>query len=287
MNELKGIWAAALTPVTESYSVHNEALTAHCNSLLKRGCNGVVLFGITGEGPSFSIEERIATLKTLIKRGIPPEKILMGNGSANLSDTIALAGAVVQSKCADYLVAPPSFFKNVPEEGILSFYQALLSTVPDLRILLYHIPQYSGVSITPYLIEKLYQQFPKQILGLKESEGNPALIDHFLAKHPYLSLLIGNEKFLFDSLLKGASGAISGLANLFPEQLYQIYLAAQRGEKKDPTTLSQTASKLKQYPFIPAAKAILEKEHGPAWHHLIPPLMPLTPQEKESLFAVL
>ena len=57
-----GIWPALLTPLTESLDVDIPKFAAHCRALLDAGCTGVTPFGTTGEGPSFSVAERMAAI---------------------------------------------------------------------------------------------------------------------------------------------------------------------------------------------------------------------------------
>ena len=71
--KLSGIYPAALTPMHENGNCNARALADHCKDLIDRGCSGVVLFGATGEGPSFSVEERKEALKTVIALGIDPQ----------------------------------------------------------------------------------------------------------------------------------------------------------------------------------------------------------------------
>src|SRR6185437_8499539 len=48
-----GLWAACATPVSAAGLINHDALTRHAARLLDQGCDGLVLFGTSGEGPSF------------------------------------------------------------------------------------------------------------------------------------------------------------------------------------------------------------------------------------------
>ena len=60
MHPLAGVYAAAVTPLKADLSADLEAIPSLLAFLSGRGCHGVLLLGTTGEGPSFSQEERIA-----------------------------------------------------------------------------------------------------------------------------------------------------------------------------------------------------------------------------------
>ena len=53
-----GVYAASLTPQHDDLSINHERLVAHGRWLLENGCDGIVLFGTTGEANSFSVAMR-------------------------------------------------------------------------------------------------------------------------------------------------------------------------------------------------------------------------------------
>ncbi len=285
----QGIWAASLTPLLPNFSCNHETLISHCFDLLDKGCCGIVLFGTTGEGPSFSVSERMEALDTLIAKGFPPSKLVLGNGSSSVPDTIALTKRALHHGCAATLISPPGFFKEVQESGVIAFYRTILQGVdnPDVKILLYHIPQYSGVSITMHIIEELRQQFSDNVIGLKESEGNPAFAGQVLNTFPHFQLFAGNEKHLVKAVQNGAAGGILGMANLYPETLHTLYRAAKQGAADMTRSIATLSDIIKQYPFIAAAKAIMEERQGLTWHTLRPPLVSLDPSQREALLSSL
>lgn len=256
----QGIWAASLTPMHEDLSCDNELLAEHCQDLIKRGCKGVVLFGTTGEGPSLTAQEKEEVLSAVIDQELDPEKIIVGTGSANLMETVAVAKASLAHGCTACLISPPSFFKGVTEEGVIQFYREVIQRVdnPNLQILLYHIPQYTSVPLSPRIVKTLIDEYPETIIGFKESEGNPDLIKEIL-KLP-IQVFLGKEGLLPEFRQAGIAGSISGKANLFPELICSLY---------DGTCVENYEilfEKLKQHPFIATCKAHLK------WKHLRPPL---------------
>ncbi len=63
MHKLAGVHAAAVTPLKADFSPDLEALPGLLDFLASRGCHGILLLGTTGEGPSFSTQERIEILR--------------------------------------------------------------------------------------------------------------------------------------------------------------------------------------------------------------------------------
>lgn len=265
----KGIYAAALTPIDANFQCNADALADHCLELLSRGCKGVVLFGTTGEGCSFSIQEKKRVIEHVISKGLNPQKILIANGSACLQDTIELSKFALQHKCLASLIVPPSFFKHLSQEGILAFYREALRPFPQQPVILYHIPQFSGVPLTLNIVKILCREFPN-IIGLKESEGNMAFTKALLENIPTCQVFVGMERQIPEAVSYGASGAICGMANVWPEVICKAY------ETGDASEVEKLSEPLKALPFIPYFKRLLAAQKGAHWQRVVPPLSPLT-----------
>ena len=85
-----GVYAASLTPFNSDYQVNHSMLAAHCHWLISQGCKGICLAGTTGEANSLNVKERKQLLEEVLKAGVDPSRILLGNGCCALSDTIEL-----------------------------------------------------------------------------------------------------------------------------------------------------------------------------------------------------
>ena len=71
----QGIWPALLTPLTADLSIDIPAFARHARHLLDEGCAGVTPFGTTGEGPSFSVAERMAAVKAPSQHALLPSPL--------------------------------------------------------------------------------------------------------------------------------------------------------------------------------------------------------------------
>ena len=85
------VTAAITTPFRpDDLSVDFELRVRHANWLLGNGCDGLVLFGTTGEAASLSLAERIAILERLLKSGIEPRRVLVGTSACAVADVVEL-----------------------------------------------------------------------------------------------------------------------------------------------------------------------------------------------------
>lgn len=283
----KGVYAAALTPMHSNLKCDYQTLYTHCTNLIHKGCQGVALFGTTGEGASFSTHERLEVLNQLISRGLDPRKIIIANGSSSLLETVELANFATKHSCAAMLIAPPCFYKHVSDEGVLAYYREIIWRVahPSLRILLYHIPQLSGVPISFNIVNALVGEFSKIVVGLKESEGNISFTKKLVETFPGFKVYVGKETQIAEAVKMGAAGSICGIANLYPELICNLYHESKTGSGESHNIIEVISEILRGSSFIASAKAIMEKNEGDFWSMIRPPLTPLTSGEKEALYS--
>ena len=169
-----GVFCAALTPLENDGSACAQLLDTHLRFLTDAGCKGIVLLGTTGEANSFTVAERNAILDGVIERGFPAERLIVGTGCCAAGDTAALTRHALDRGVRRVLMLPPFYYKNLAEDGIVESFARVIETVADeqLRIYLYQIPQLSGASFTPSVIEILCEKYPRTIAGIKDSSGD-------------------------------------------------------------------------------------------------------------------
>src|SRR5215210_157838 len=103
-SSLRGVFAAALTPMDEDLVPDHETFVAHCHRLLDAGCHGLGVFGTTGEANSLSVQARLSALEALVEGGVPGNSLLPGTGSCVLEDAARLSRAALEAGSAGVLV---------------------------------------------------------------------------------------------------------------------------------------------------------------------------------------
>ncbi len=194
----------------------------------------------------------------------------------------------MQSGCAACLVLPPFFFKDVSDDGLFAWYARVIEAVGDarLRILLYHIPQVTGVPLSVDLVARLAAAFPGIIAGVKDSSGEWANTSALLERVPQLAILVGHEPHLPRALSAGGAGTICGVANTYPAIVRALFSpsVSQADEERIATFIDIAF----RQPFLPAFKAIVAAQTGePGWHALCPPWIPLDEGQRRTLLAAL
>ncbi len=286
-----GVWAPALTPLTEDLAPDAGRAVAHIRRLLDGGCHGVGLFGTTGEATSFSVAQRMALLEAVLADGIAPQRLMIGTGCCALADSLALTAHAAGLGCKKALMLPPFYYKGMSDEGLFASYATVIDQVgdDDLAIYLYHFPRLSGVPITHGLVERLLSAYPDTVKGVKDSTGDPESCAGFIAAFPGFEVFPGTEMIMLDMLLEGAAGCITASANVNDHAIRGVYEAwrAENAEARDlQDGISALRRVLQQNPMIPTLKTIVSRRLGdPAWARLCPPLSPLSAEQTAALDA--
>ena len=112
-----GCGRAATTPSDAGGAIDHVALVRHAKRVLDAGCDGLVLFGSCGEGPSFSISERLAATEAVLRAGVTPARLALGTGYPAIADTVALTKATLDLGITRVLLLPPYYFAGVLGRG--------------------------------------------------------------------------------------------------------------------------------------------------------------------------
>jgi 4-hydroxy-tetrahydrodipicolinate synthase len=295
---LSGVYAAAVTPLHhESTADQNESILdldsvpALLNFFASRGCHGIVLFGTTGEGPSFSAKEREILMRAVCeyRQQIPGFRLIAGTGTPSLSETIDLTRLAFDLGYDAALVVPPYYFRKATDDGLFRWFSELINkAVPtDKYILGYHFPNVAGIGFSIDLLSRLKDAFPTQFAGIKDSSHDADLArtlgETFGAE---LAVFTGTDSYLQLAMEHKAAGCITAPANVISSELRDVWNAIREG--KDPAkSLVRVKTRrdlLDRYqPFPPTLKALLHRLYEfPRWA-VRPPLVEISQEQEEQL----
>jgi 4-hydroxy-tetrahydrodipicolinate synthase len=276
----RGLYVALATPLGDQGTPHCELLAARAQTLLVQGCDGIALFGTTGEGPAFPVAERIAGLEALLTAAIPPERLVVAANATAPGDALALTRHALAMGVSDILLTPPFFLKSVDDDGLFRFYAEHIARAGSnrLRLLLYHIPSITGIALGAELIDRLANAFPEVVIGVKDSGADWRFTRQLLERFPQLQILCGEETHLPQALAQGGAGTICGMANFVPELLRRLIDRRDPGEGAVLLERLCALSELMERSgsFHRALRALVADRTGePAWLRCLPPMSPL------------
>lgn len=282
--ETFGLSAALVTPFGEELGIDRARMIDQARRVLDHGCASVTLFGTTGEGVSLSESERNSVLQAFGTAGIDPSRLIVAISCTASGTAIDQASAALDAGIRTLLVPPPFYFKGVSEEGVFAWYSALLDRIGHgaQRLLLYHIPQVTAVGLSLALVRRLKQHYGNLILGVKDSAGHWPTTEQFLGEKD-LWVLVGDERHLARAIRLGGKGAISGMANVYPQKLADLVRTGQ-----DMPWLSTLVDAVVKLPVTPAVKALVGLQHGgEGWGRVRAPLEATPPTDIEALKRLL
>ena len=276
-----GASAALLTPFTETGAIDGARLSRHARDLIARGLDGVTLFGTTGEGASIGKAERASGIEALHGAAISPERVTLGLWANAVPDVVSQIHEGLEAEITRFLLAPPGCFPGARDAELFDWHAQVLSASPaTARVVLYSIPQVTGVAVSPELAGRLASAFPGRVHAIKDSSGDWANALRLLQSGD-LPVLIGDERLLHKAVPHGCSGSITGMANLFPERLCQVLVTG-----SEDAALCADVDRLVAGPVIPGLKMLLANLTAQAgWERVRPPLGALAPEARALLLS--
>jgi 4-hydroxy-tetrahydrodipicolinate synthase len=254
--------------------------------LADRGCHGALIFGTTGEGPSFSPKERRRIYKAAIKvRETHPDfRLLAGTGTPSLGETITLTRKAFDLGYDGVVVLPPYYFRTASDDGLFNWFEQVIKKAvsSDGYLLGYHFPGVAGIGFSKELLKRLKDAFPVQFAGIKDSSHDPGFANMLGQTFGEdMAVFTGTDSYFSMALQNQAAGCITAPANLLSPGLRAIYDAFTRDEDSSgiQACITQQRQVLEQYtPFPSTLKGLLAKKYDfPRWP-VRPPLVE-TPDE--------
>jgi 4-hydroxy-tetrahydrodipicolinate synthase len=285
--DLRGVFAPIVTPFRPSDGeVDLPWIAQHVAYLQAHGCTGIIPCGTNGEAASLSVAERIrVTEAAQVVAGDMP--VIVGTGASALPDTIVLTRHAFATGAAAVLVMPPFYFKKPADAGVVAWFQRVFDAAvpPGGRVLLYHIPQITGVPVTDGILQPLLATHGELVYGLKDSAGDPEEGAHLRMAYPKLAYFAGNDHRVGEACADGAAGSITAVANVFPDLVAAVQQAVWAGQDvaAAQAKLSAARSLFETYPLQPATKVALTDLAGLPPTTVRPPQVELTPEARAEL----
>jgi 4-hydroxy-tetrahydrodipicolinate synthase len=220
-----GIIPAVLTPFTADDAVDVPALRDNVGFLLDHGVHGLIVNGTMGEAGSLSTQERALVLSTVIEAVEGRVPVLAGVSAGATAAACAHAAAARAGGAAGVMCLPPLNYRGTPSE-IVAFYAAVAEAA-QLPVMAYNNPEASGVDLTPGLIAAVAAAVPS-VVAVKECSGDARRIAALL-EATSLEILVGGDDWALEGFAAGATGWVSGVANVAPVECVSLLEHVQAG----------------------------------------------------------
>lgn len=230
MCDLHGVFPALVTPFDTKEKINYDELERQINRQIAAGVDGIFVMGTNGEFYALSYNERVSIMDVAINAVRKRVPIMIGAGAVTTAETVNLS-IEAQRRGADAISVITPYFIGTSQSSIKHHYMEVARQV-DIPMMLYTIPQRTGNTIEKETVVELSSC--EVIIGIKDSSGSWESIQEYLT----IAEKTGNTFDVFvgpDSLIKkgfesGCKGCISGIANIIPERIVDIYQALRRDE---------------------------------------------------------
>ncbi len=285
--------AGIFPPITTPFDTRGEVLIDHFRTNCERwagfGLAGLAVLGSNGESPYLSDSEKLLLVREARTRIDAQKTMIVGAGRESTRLCVGFIRKIADLG-ADYaLVGTPCYFKARMTDDSLSAHFLRVADESPIPILLYNVPQFTGVNMSSGLIIGLAKH--DNIAGIKESSANIALQAEIRRCTPdRFKILVGNAPTLLASLIHGACGGIVAIACALPALVVELYQAFICGEWKRAAELqerlSPPAAAVTTMFGIPGLKAAMDLT-GFFGGEARLPLLPLDVKQRATLASIL
>ena len=219
MRMLEGIYPATVTPFGDDGMFSPQLMAKIIRYQLDAGVDGFFLCGGTGEGLLLSREERESLLEFVLSEVSGQVGVIAHVGAYQTAETLALARHASEAGANAIAALPPGWFYRPDHLGLVQYYTAIheASSVP---LLMYNLPQRTGIEVTVELFEEL-MALPR-IIGMKDSTGDIEGLSRFL-KIGTPTIFEGEDTAVLEALKAGAAGGVGATYNMMPDRFVKLY----------------------------------------------------------------
>ncbi len=281
-----GILSAVTTPFDAAGGVDVAALQANVRALLDAGVHGIVGTGTMGEAGSLSTEERRAAIAAIVAAVDGRVPVVAGVSAGTPAQAMGYAADAAAEGVGGLMCLPPLGYRG-DEHEVVAFYAAV-AEAGGLPLMAYNNPEASGVDMPPELIARIGASVDN-VVAVKECSGDARRIPALLNATD-LEVLVGGDDWALEGFCAGATGWVSGVADVAPAECVALYEHCRAGELGAARELYARLLPLARFDMSPKLvqyfKAAMD-EVGLTGGRTRAPRLPLLDDERQELRAAL
>lgn len=227
--EFSGVFSVLPTPFDAQGALDLASLRRVVELFLRAGVDGFTALGVTSEVARMTEAERAQVLETVLEAVAGRVPVVAGTSAEGLRPCIEYSRRAAAAGAAALMVSPPRLPK-LNSEAVLAHYRALAEAV-DREIVVQDYPPISGFTMEAPLLARIAREVPRARVIKLEDPPTPPKIARILALGEGVPLRIFGGLggvFLFEELLAGGAGAMTGFA--YPEALVEIVARYRTGD---------------------------------------------------------
>lgn len=232
--DLAGIIPAVCLPMTADEQIDEGALRQYIRWIASHGIKAVAVNADTGEGPWLYPEERARVIEIWAEELNGRIPIIAGLSAGFTHQAVALAKQAKKAGADGLLVFPISAYlgQPCPFEIPFGYHKALAEEVGMPMVMFQIQPAMGGINYTDEMFGRLLEI--REIVAIKEASFDcHRFIDtvRILRQAPRrITILTGNDDFIFESFVLGADGGLLGFATLAVEEQVRMLNLVKQGD---------------------------------------------------------
>ncbi len=216
---------AMVTPFGPDGSLDLAAAKKLAKQLVDSGCDGLVVFGTTGESPTTTDHEKVALLGAVLDAVGDRARVIAGAGSYDTAHSVHLAKACEAEGAHGLLVVTP-YYSRPSQAGLIAHFNAVADAT-ELPNVLYDIPPRSVVPIEWDTVRAIAPH--PNIVAIKDAKGDLHGASMIMAETG-LAYYSGDDALNLPWLAIGATGFISVWGHFAAGQLREMLSAFTSGD---------------------------------------------------------
>jgi 1-pyrroline-4-hydroxy-2-carboxylate deaminase len=278
-----GIIPAVTTPFDAAGEIDFDGLERNLAVLLDAGVQGIVATGTMGEAGSLSAAERRTVVQAVVRAAGDRVPVIAGVSAGTPAAAIAFAADAADAGAGALMLLPPLGYRGDVRE-IEAFYRSVAEAA-GLPLMAYNNPEASGTDMTPDVIVRLYEEIDA-VVAVKECSGDARRLPALLNAAPGLEVLVGGDDWALEGFCAGATGWVSGVADVAPRECVALFEACQGGDLETARELYRRLLPIARFDMTPKLvqyfKAAMD-EVGLTGGPCRPPRLPLLDDERAAL----
>lgn len=281
------IFSALIVPMNADESIDYHSLDELVEWQLQNGVEGFYCCGSSGEGLLLSLEEREYILERVVRKVNKRVPVIAHVGTLRTADTIRLAHHA-QNLEADAISMIPPYYYKFCEQEITEYYKEVVRSVPGISVLIYNIPQFTGIEFNRENISELFQE--DDIVGIKHTSKDLYSMERIHAAFPEKKIYNGFDEQFLAALSMGADATIGTAVNIYPGIFKKISSLYKTGDMKNALKFQQELNRrievLCKCGIFNSVKYILSK-NGICCGKCRKPFQQLTENQKDMLDRII
>ena len=243
---LRGILLPFPTPFGADGEVDARAVGSNIVRWNETGVSGYVALGSTGERVHLDERERAKVVEAARSAAPEDKALVVGVGDQSTRGTVRETRRAADAGADAVLVLTPHFYRGALTQHALADHFSAVADASPVPVILYNIPQNTGVALAPELVASLSRH--GNILGVKDSSGDMVNLAETLClvgeRREGFVVMTGHAGVLYPSLCAGAGGAILAAACVAPALCVEIFRATRAGEHERARSLQRRLAPL-------------------------------------------